>query len=458
MSGFDYFIKNDFKNSSKYRGVGIDIRSDGGYIVAPPSIREGKPYKIINNTKPLDIPASLIQFLIVGKDAVMERVVQKKVAKECTPKNDYRYDLSEEVATNVLQKLDDKYLHNYNDWLVATTAMKCHELYKIWDEWCKKSPKYNQAKNQDHWNHNRGIIDINYLIWDLRKKGEKMEFIKRYKHYEPITKDVQGMTRVNFNSKYISDGFTYEHFQNYETFIVQGCTGTGKTTAVANHVEKYSTPETKFLSITTRQSLSDQHAKSFEKMGMENYQDIKTDLYDASSLTICLNSLVKIDALGDSELKNYIVYIDEIASFLEFTENSTLDSVLKRVLIVLMRIVKNAGKIIVSDALINDNVFEFLKHRDLNSTIFIKNSFQKFKDVPAVRVRDEANVFNKLLDRCANNEPFLFGSDSCDVITKFFHRCKDANPDQSDKFILITADTNVRVKDASKEWQGKYVF
>ena len=124
------------------------------------------------------------------------------------------------------------------------------------------------------------------------------------------------MTRVNFNSKYISDGFTYEHFQNYETFIVQGCTGTGKTTAVANHVEKYSTPETNFLSITTRQSLSDQHAKSFEKMGMENYQDIKTDFYDASSLTICLNSLVKIDARGDSELKNYIVYIDEIVSFL----------------------------------------------------------------------------------------------------------------------------------------------
>ena len=91
--------------------------------------------------------------------------------------------------------------------------------------------------------------------------------------------------------------------------------------------------------------------------------------------------MLKIDALGDSGLNKYIVYIDEIASFLDFTENSTLDSVLKRVPIVLMRLVKNAGKIIVSDALINDNVFEFLKHHDLNSNIFLKNSYQTFKNV-----------------------------------------------------------------------------
>ena len=297
------------------------------------------------------------------------------------------------------------------------------------------------------------IIDINYLVWVLRKKGEHIEFVKRYKPYEPITKDVKGITRVEFDSKYISDGFTYEHFQKYNTFVVQGCTGTGKTTAVANHVEQYSTTETKFLSITTRQSLSDQHQKSVEGIGMQNYQDIKTDLYDATSLTICLNSLTKIDALGDDELANYIVYIDEIASFLEFTGNDTLDSVLKRVQVVLMRIVRYAGKIIVSDALINDNVFEFLKHRDIKTTIFLKNNYQMFKDVPAVRIRDETNFLNKLLDHCRDEQPFIFGSDSCDVITKFFHKCRESAPEQHDKFLLITADTNVRVKDASTEWK-----
>ena len=187
-------------------------------------------------------------------------------------------------------------------------------------------------------------------------------------------------------------------------------------------------------------------------------KNLKTDLYDATSLTICLNSLTKIDALGDDELANYIVYIDEIASFLEFTGNDTLDSVLKRVQVVLMRIVRYAGKIIVSDALINDNVFEFLKHRDIKTTIVLKNNYQKFKDVPAVRIRDETNFLNKLLDHCRDEQPFIFGSDSCDVITKFFHKCRESAPDQHDKFLLIIADTNVRVKDASTEWKNKYVF
>ena len=143
----------------------------------------------------------------------------------------------------------------------------------------------------------------------------------------------------------MSDGFTYEHFWNYNTFIIQGCTGTGKTTAVASHVEQYATPETKFLSITTRQSLSDQHAKSFEAIKIQNDQDSKANIYDVESLTICLTSLVRIEALGDEELEAYIVYIDEIASFLEFTDTDTLDSVLKRVQVALMRIIKLAGQL-----------------------------------------------------------------------------------------------------------------
>ena len=137
-----------------------------------------------------------------------------------------------------------------------------------------------------------------------------------------------------------------------------------------------------------------------------------------------------------------------------------MDSVLKRVQVALMRIIKFAGKIIVSDALINDNVFEFLKHRDISSTIFLKNNFQKFKDVPAVRVRDEANFLNKLVEHCTNDKPFLFGCDSCDVATKFYHHCKDAvaDPAVKAKFMLITADTNIRIKDASLEMKGKFVF
>ncbi len=89
----------------------------------------------------------------------------------------------------------------------------------------------------------------------------------------------------------------------------------------------------------------------------------------------------------------------------------------------LSRLVKFARKVIVSDALINDNTFEFLKHRSLESTIVLTNTIQKFQNVPAVRLRSEREFLDTLVEHCNSNQPFLFGSDSCEVVTKLHHRC-----------------------------------
>ena len=58
--GYHYYFKrsstDDNKNElvfnylttkTKYRGVGIDIRNNGGYVVAPPSIIDNVAYEII---------------------------------------------------------------------------------------------------------------------------------------------------------------------------------------------------------------------------------------------------------------------------------------------------------------------------------------------------------------------------------------------------------------------------
>ncbi len=39
---------------------------------------------------------------------------------------------------------------------------------------------------------------------------------------------------------------------------------------------------------------------------MKNYQDMNTDIYDAKCLGVCLNSFVKLDALEEEEIANYI--------------------------------------------------------------------------------------------------------------------------------------------------------
>jgi len=54
--------------------------------------------------------------------------------------------------------------------------------YDIWNNWSKKSNKFDENNNIDIWNNNRGIIDINYLCYLLDKP-----LIEKYKHYEAIT-------------------------------------------------------------------------------------------------------------------------------------------------------------------------------------------------------------------------------------------------------------------------------
>jgi hypothetical protein len=95
---------------------------------------------------------------------------------------------------------------------------------------------------------------------------------------------------------------------------------------------------------------------------MRNYQEIKTHFNDVDSLTICLSSLAKLGDLDEDELGDYIVHIDEVSSFLEFTHNdATTHGVLQHVFVLLQRLDKNAGKSIVSDDLINDDTYLFLK-------------------------------------------------------------------------------------------------
>ena len=99
----------------------------------------------------------------------------------------------------------------------------------------------------------------------------------------------------------MSDLLDYETFGANATIIIQSCTGTGKkTTAIAKHMTQ---EQGKLLSIVTRTSLADQPGKSFKALGLKSYQDVKFGLCDEKALVICLNSLGKLEALDDDEIK-----------------------------------------------------------------------------------------------------------------------------------------------------------
>ena len=135
---------------------------------------------------------------------------------------------------------------------------------------------------------------------------------------------------------------------------------------------------------------------------------------------VCINSLLILSALTNEELSNYIVFIDEINSFLEhITHNETLHHALKPIYALLIRIIKNAHKVITADALISDNVFTFLKPRS-DKYYFLKNDFKKYKGIKAHRLKDENNFKLELQQHIETKRPFFFGCDSCSVVEDIF--------------------------------------
>ena len=64
--GTQQMIKSYLNHSIKFRGKGIDIRSEGGFIVGPPSVRDGRAYEVACMSSPTDIPPSLVGWLLEG--------------------------------------------------------------------------------------------------------------------------------------------------------------------------------------------------------------------------------------------------------------------------------------------------------------------------------------------------------------------------------------------------------
>ena len=280
---------NYLKNGSNLRGAGLDFKTEGGYVVAPGSVFEGKYYKVINKAPIIDMPKELISWLLAFKADTGKTPQEKKEKKVIPNVDDHEYDITDEQFVNILNHLDQIYLNNYSHWLRVTTVCKHHDKFDIWDEWSKKSANYDSHKNMAIWNSNKGAIDINYLCYIL-----KIDKIKKYKKISYDISTNNNIDYIDYNNKYVYDAsfndvqYDYDLFEKYDSVIVKACCGTGKTTAVAQHVKKYmdQNPGTKFLSIVDRESLADQHAKSFKSLNIEHYKYTKIEPSDASALVL----------------------------------------------------------------------------------------------------------------------------------------------------------------------------
>ena len=186
-----------------------------------------------------------------------------------------------------------------------------------------------------------------------------------------------------------------------------------------------------------------------------SYKDETADIED-DNIVICINSILKYSNYKPEFFNNYIVYIDEINSFTRhLTHNNLLNSKLKLIYITLMKIINNCHKLILTEAIISDNVFNFCYARPNETKVFIRNSFKKYENIEAIKHNDENIFLSTILQQVNNNEYFLFGCDSKDVITKYYNECYKISPH---KCLLITADIKYELLNVNEQFINKFVF
>ena len=183
---------------------------------------------------------------------------------------------------------------------------------------------------------------------------------------------------------------------------------------------------------------------------MVSYQDINKKI-TSDNLIICINSLELLRDIPEMEFNDYVVYIDEITSFLlDITNKDTISNKLKSVFTILMKIMKNCHILILSAPSINYDTFNLIKSRQNLQIHFIDNTFIKFDGVKAFHYHDETEFLNKMIENVKASQYFLIVSDTCTSAGKFYYKCfENCNETDKDNFILITAESNFKLIDAS---------
>lgn len=430
--------------------------------------KKNRFFKLPNQTIPEEnkiIPHKIV----IGemKDFIIDFVpsYSKPINIEIIAKTTYKFDeslkyeITDDEIINLLGIIGADYVEDYEKWLKVTNILKGLDKYNIWDSWSATSEKYNKQNNNKIWRGIKNIcFDINYLVYlyNQENPGSQINYITSYKTFRPISRDYKPIYK---NDKYVTNILSYNDFCNYDVHIIQSCTGTGKTTMMSKYTKQYISEEGnehyKILSIIDKISLCNQHLNSFKKEDI-NILDYQKGFIKNNHYCICINSLLQLEQLTNDELSQYILFIDEINSFLKLTHNQNLNSNLRRIFNLLLRIVKYSHKIIVCDNIICDNVFDFLSSRN-NNINFIINQFQKFEGITAQRIRNEETFLNLIKRKIEKEQYFLFGCDSCKTVEEFYFECiKDVS--NKDNFILITSNHKFNIIDASEQFKNKYVF
>lgn len=131
------------KNSTSKIGPGLDVRGDGGYVIAPPSKNgNGKEYSVVIDGPIADLPAAFVKLIV---EPVRPQAPAPAQRLDDIPDRAKVEDALRHVSANC----------SFDDWLrigMALHSWSPSEGRAIWDSWSRTAPeRYQEASIGQHW-------------------------------------------------------------------------------------------------------------------------------------------------------------------------------------------------------------------------------------------------------------------------------------------------------------------
>ncbi|AYV81684.1 MAG: hypothetical protein Harvfovirus52_2 [Harvfovirus sp.] len=446
-----------------------DIQNDGAYLMCAPSTIDNKPYKMIRCKETgheiLPMPETLVFYLCQNMKAKPNKNPNAPTEENIKPEEIYYIDDSDLIKLlNCLP--EDKYKHGIG-WFAITNILKGLNKREIWEKFSQPSDKYNCDNNAKIWDNMVSFINVNYLIYVINLTiKKKLKYLYPTRRYVPLLdSSIPCKTKILTiddldKDKYLLLG---NYIEDNKTLIVCSGTGTAKTTSTADLVIKLmSKTPTLFISIISRKSLGGQQVKVFrndKKMKIMYYEEGFTS---EDNLIIQLDSILKIS----KDVRDYILYIDEINSLLKYLiASSTLDSKRVSIFSKLTELIRNAKRFVCTDADMSDLVFFALFHgpdplRDSKQSLFVEGNMQNYVGLKAYQYKDENLMIEKMATNIQNKEFFLAAFDKRATMDLYVAKLKMQFPESAHLFRVYSKleGSEKDFLNATENWEGMYVF